>query len=155
MNLPAETFRFMSPLDLHVLSTPPAFVLSQDQTLMFNPYLPSGTLRFDSPKPPLLPPRRASLSQNLTVLSFLLCIVFKVLSPPRFSSGRSYCITPPPFCQYLFFGFSIRPYSVFPRKMPLYVVFFPENRAFSSIFIANIGLLRIGSNCTYNHRYDE
>ena len=24
--------------DLHVLSTPPAFVLSQDQTLMFNPY---------------------------------------------------------------------------------------------------------------------
>ena len=34
-----------SPLDLHVLSTPPAFVLSQDQTLMFNP-LRSGTLRF-------------------------------------------------------------------------------------------------------------
>ena len=28
----------MSPLDLHVLGTPPAFVLSQDQTLMFNPY---------------------------------------------------------------------------------------------------------------------
>ena len=25
-----------SPLDLHVLGTPPAFVLSQDQTLMFN-----------------------------------------------------------------------------------------------------------------------
>ena len=25
-----------SPLDLHVLSTPPAFVLSQDQTLMFD-----------------------------------------------------------------------------------------------------------------------
>ena len=32
---PKET----SPLDLHVLSTPPAFVLSQDQTLMFNPLL--------------------------------------------------------------------------------------------------------------------
>ena len=29
----------MSPLDLHVLSTPPAFVLSQDQTLLFNPVL--------------------------------------------------------------------------------------------------------------------
>ena len=28
-----------SPFDLHVLSTPPAFVLSQDQTLMFNPSL--------------------------------------------------------------------------------------------------------------------
>ena len=27
----------LSPLDLHVLGTPPAFVLSQDQTLMFNP----------------------------------------------------------------------------------------------------------------------
>ena len=27
----------ISPFDLHVLSTPPAFVLSQDQTLMFNP----------------------------------------------------------------------------------------------------------------------
>ena len=26
----------MSPLDLHVLGTPPAFVLSQNQTLMFN-----------------------------------------------------------------------------------------------------------------------
>ena len=31
--------RRMSPLDLHVLGTPPAFVLSQDQTLMFNPSL--------------------------------------------------------------------------------------------------------------------
>ena len=27
-----------SPLDLHVLGTPPAFVLSQDQTLPFNPF---------------------------------------------------------------------------------------------------------------------
>ena len=37
---PLEHFRAsssMSPLDLHVLGTPPAFVLSQDQTLMFNP----------------------------------------------------------------------------------------------------------------------
>ena len=31
----------ISPFDLHVLSTPPAFVLSQDQTLMFNPSLSS------------------------------------------------------------------------------------------------------------------
>ena len=29
----------MSPLDLHVLGTPPAFVLSQDQTLPFNPFI--------------------------------------------------------------------------------------------------------------------
>ena len=35
----------MSPLDLHVLGTPPAFVLSQDQTLMFNPSPPTGANR--------------------------------------------------------------------------------------------------------------
>ena len=42
---PLEYIRFLpklssniSPFDLHVLSTPPAFVLSQDQTLMFNPF---------------------------------------------------------------------------------------------------------------------
>ena len=37
----------ISPLDLHVLSTPPAFVLSQDQTLMFNPLssFPVSSLR--------------------------------------------------------------------------------------------------------------
>src|SRR5215211_7084993 len=34
---PAETGAF----DLHVLSMPPAFVLSQDQTLMFNPDKPA------------------------------------------------------------------------------------------------------------------
>ena len=33
----------MSPLDLHVLSTPPAFVLSQDQTLAFNPFISTGS----------------------------------------------------------------------------------------------------------------
>ena len=83
MNLPAETFRFMSPLDLHVLSTPPAFVLSQDQTLMFNPY---PQLRFFSGLAKALLSRfvKASLSQNLTVLYNLisLCIVFKNRSLP-------------------------------------------------------------------------
>ena len=37
---PLSYFRASSPVtpfDLHVLSTPPAFVLSQDQTLVFNP----------------------------------------------------------------------------------------------------------------------
>ena len=51
-----------SPLDLHVLSTPPAFVLSQDQTLMFNPSQvasrPAG-----SPKPAK---RSASLLSTLS-----------------------------------------------------------------------------------------
>ena len=33
-----KTSANVSPLDLHVLGTPPAFVLSQDQTLPFNPF---------------------------------------------------------------------------------------------------------------------
>ena len=37
----------LTPFDLHVLSTPPAFVLSQDQTLVFNP----SNLVFWSPSP--------------------------------------------------------------------------------------------------------
>ena len=39
---PLEYIQASSPalsFDLHVLSTPPAFVLSQDQTLVFNPLL--------------------------------------------------------------------------------------------------------------------
>ena len=39
---PLESIQASSPessFDLHVLSTPPAFVLSQDQTLVFNPSL--------------------------------------------------------------------------------------------------------------------
>ena len=38
----------LSPLDLHVLGTPPAFVLSQDQTLAFNPLYLSGSHRQDA-----------------------------------------------------------------------------------------------------------
>ena len=42
----------MSPLDLHVLGTPPAFVLSQDQTLAFNPFYlyrcPTGKMQTHS-----------------------------------------------------------------------------------------------------------
>ena len=56
-----EASSLMSPLDLHVLGTPPAFVLSQDQTLMFNPLhqpAPTGQWRF-------------LLVRNLTVLSAL------------------------------------------------------------------------------------
>ena len=35
----------MSPLDLHVLGTPPAFVLSQDQTLIFDLFAQAFALR--------------------------------------------------------------------------------------------------------------
>ena len=58
----------LSPLDLHVLGTPPAFVLSQDQTLSFNPL----SLNQVSPT--------KFHSFGITVLFALLlfCIVFKV-----------------------------------------------------------------------------
>ena len=63
----------MSPLDLHVLGTPPAFVLSQDQTLAFNPL---SSYRFPG-----------SISTHSELLSFL-CVVVSV-SFSRFGAGRS------------------------------------------------------------------
>ena len=36
ISLPSENFHLIASFDLHVLGTPPAFILSQDQTLMFN-----------------------------------------------------------------------------------------------------------------------
>ena len=69
--------RKVSPLDLHVLSTPPAFVLSQDQTLVFNPLLPASC-------PPRHSPESVLTHQNLTVLSSRFrCIVFKNRTHPR------------------------------------------------------------------------
>ncbi len=91
-----------TPFDLHVLSTPPAFVLSQDQTLPFNPFSQGSPLDFPGPSPVfglsplwLLPPRVSSYSQVFSLLrpgpppvsfridcllSSLPCIVFKVRS---------------------------------------------------------------------------
>ena len=66
---------------MHVLSTPPAFVLSQDQTLMFNPF-PQLRRPLGLAKALASSLRQGvSLIRNLTVLSlssFSLCIVFKV-----------------------------------------------------------------------------
>ena len=61
-----------SPLDLHVLSTPPAFVLSQDQTLSFNPvyFFPGSPLQD---------------STHSELLSFL-CVSYSV-SFSRFSAA--------------------------------------------------------------------
>ena len=71
----------LSPLDLHVLGTPPAFVLSQDQTLSFNPLFLN---RVSSTK---------FHSFGITVLFALLlfCIVFKVRTslPSNFSAARA------------------------------------------------------------------
>ena len=63
----------LSPLDLHVLGTPPAFVLSQNQTLMFNSFPRRGSLK---------PLRRLSQITDCLfalVLSNVVsrCIVFK------------------------------------------------------------------------------
>ena len=71
----------LSPLDLHVLGTPPAFVLSQDQTLSFNPL----SLNQVSPT--------KFHSFGITVLFALLlfCIVFKVRTglASGFSAARA------------------------------------------------------------------
>ena len=71
----------LSPLDLHVLGTPPAFVLSQDQTLSFNPL---SLNRVSSTK---------FHSFGITVLFALLlfCIVFKVRTSlaSGFSAARA------------------------------------------------------------------
>ena len=53
----------MSPLDLHVLGTPPAFVLSQDQTLSFNPFIHIPSSR---------------LSRSLSELTVVLSCVFSL-----------------------------------------------------------------------------
>ena len=76
----------MSPLDLHVLGTPPAFVLSQDQTLVFNP----SCLRL---RPPSRSPRlQHSTLRNLRCLSPLPPLPFRLLPlgsrlPFRFLRG--------------------------------------------------------------------
>ena len=70
-----------------MLSTPPAFVLSQDQTLVFNPQ--SGVL--------VSQPSRSKLISELTVvLPSLLCIVFKVLPRPPFRERLNIITLPPP-----------------------------------------------------------
>ena len=153
----------ISPLDLHVLSTPPAFVLSQDQTLMFNPSQvasrPAG-----SPKPAK---RSASLLSTLSESDcscgshppsfdvrrspfFLLCIVFKVRLPPSrsplasrrgalVSSGVCYYINSHPLCQVLFFKHispSITPiYASICALLPLYIALFDLFHPLLSLFL--------------------
>ena len=73
----------MSPLDLHVLSTPPAFVLSQDQTLSFNPvYIFTGLHQQDS--------------THSELLSFL-CVILRLYrfqgSVPLAPERRATCIS--------------------------------------------------------------
>ena len=82
---PLGSIRASSPatsFDLHVLSTPPAFVLSQDQTLVFNPSCYSGffvPVSFPPPEPHSL--KQKLISELTVVFFFSLCIVFKILVP--------------------------------------------------------------------------
>ena len=93
-------------LDLHVLGTPPAFVLSQDQTLLFN--LDSLILLIV----------RFPFGINFVVQNMIFCLVltsrsshhyalFKELFPASVTPGHNrlaYNIKLAPFCQ-LFFSF--------------------------------------------------
>ena len=77
----------LSPLDLHVLGTPPAFVLSQDQTLAFNPLSLTGLTG------------QVQLIRNYCLLFalFLFCIVFKVQCRSRGSAARISLLIISPF----------------------------------------------------------
>ena len=83
--LTLESLGFIqSPFDLHVLSTPPAFILSQDQTLMFKSSLQSKTAGLPSAIP-FLTVLRSLLSKlfvcdSLNRLEFILLESFKVVS---------------------------------------------------------------------------
>ena len=99
----------MSPLDLHVLGTPPAFVLSQDQTLSFNPFIRIPSSRLGR-----------SLSELTVVLASILCIVFKVRRPSQ-GACISYQITARlsiPFSKFSgdFFAFSCASNDIFVYK---------------------------------------
>ena len=85
----------MSPLDLHVLGTPPAFVLSQDQTLPFNPsslsLLPPAS-RIPAGPPPGFP--RVLNSLGIFAVFFLLnglpAIRLRVSSLYRFQGSTRF-----------------------------------------------------------------
>ena len=83
----------MSPLDLHVLGTPPAFVLSQDQTLPFNP---SNTLVS----------KLFGIFAEFLARFSLYRFQGSLRSFPRFRSGElDYNTKAPPPCQALFYKF--------------------------------------------------
>ena len=94
---PLGYIRASSPItsfDLHVLSTPPAFVLSQDQTLVFNPLTCYWVFRSLSLSLLLAPQPQVKLISELTVVSLSFLYRFQdsralpvPLSRPRFSSA--------------------------------------------------------------------
>ena len=101
----------MSPLDLHVLGTPPAFVLSQDQTLSFNPFIRIPSSRLGR-----------SLSELTVVLSCVFSLYrFQGSAPLSQGACISYQISPAlsiPFLKFSgdFFAFSCASNDIFVYK---------------------------------------
>ena len=123
----------MSPLDLHVLGTPPAFVLSQDQTLSFNPFIRIPSSR---------------LGRSLSELTVVLSCVFSLY---RFQGSaplaRSLYIlsNPPRFVNTFFkvfgdfFAFSCASNDIFVYKfiVRLYVLYLVVCKRYtSSLFVS-------------------
>ena len=124
----------ISPFDLHVLSTPPAFVLSQDQTLILKVSsqlrlarvlrVPPASLKrttdsssleffgidksFSSVRsPPFGLERPFPFPFAFCLVLFSSCIVFKVPRPPALAGQLLYITTPAFYCQALFSLFPI------------------------------------------------
>ena len=125
----------MSPLDLHVLGTPPAFVLSQDQTLSFNPFIRIPSSRLG----------RSALRINCRFfLASSLCIVFKVRRPLSQGACISYQISPAlsiPFLKFSgdFFAFFCASNDIFVYKfiVRLYVLYLVVCKRYtSSLFVS-------------------
>ena len=107
----------MSPLDLHVLGTPPAFVLSQDQTLPFNPY------RFQQTSICLRVFNSLESSLSLPVIARLLPLY-------RFQGSLLLPLTQAPFRhpRSSELGYNNKPE---PPCQPLFSTFFEKNSGFS------------------------
>jgi hypothetical protein len=89
---PSATDTRRCPFDLHVLSLPPAFVLSQDQTLKFKEFnLDCVTTQIDrAPLTPAFPPERCTHQKHRSGR----CLSSNPLGSP--SDQRSPARTPPP-----------------------------------------------------------
>ena len=107
----------MSPLDLHVLGTPPAFVLSQDQTLPFNPY------RFQQTSICLRVFNSLESSLSLPIIARLLPLY-------RFQGSLLLPLTQAPFRhpRSSELGYNNKPE---PPCQPLFSTFFEKNSGFS------------------------
>ena len=112
-----------------MLSTPPAFVLSQDQTLVFNPSL---AILGSSPRfvPSAEDPQsQVKLISELTVVSLQsLCIVFKILAPLVSSAWIDYH-NPSPLST-SFFAF-FRFFSMFFKKPNILLSMLFQRSAFT------------------------